>query len=37
MEYGWLLKALQKAGFAIGQHKVRRLLKQWGLAWQPLR
>ena len=30
-------KALQKAGFAIGQHKVRRLLKQWGLAWQPLR
>lgn len=30
-------KALQKAGWAIGQHKVRRLLKKWGLAWQPLR
>jgi transposase InsO family protein len=30
-------KALQKAGYAIGQHKVRRLLKKWGLAWQPLR
>ena len=31
-----MTKALQKAGYAIGQHKVRRLLKQWGLAWQPL-
>jgi len=30
-------KALQKAGYAIGQKKVRRLLKQWGLSWQPLR
>ena len=30
-------KALQKAGYTIGQHKVRRLLKKWGLAWPPLR
>jgi putative transposase len=30
-------KALQKAGWVIGQHKVRRLLKKWGLSWQPLR
>lgn len=30
-------KALQKAGWTIGQHKVRRLLKKWGLAWQPWR
>jgi transposase InsO family protein len=30
-------KALQKAGYAIGPKKVRRLLKEWGLAWQPLR
>lgn len=30
-------KALQKAGYKIGQKKVRRLLKEWGLSWQPLR
>jgi len=30
-------KALCKAGYVIGQHRVRRLLKKWGLAWQPLR
>ena len=29
-------KALQKAGYAIGYKKVRRLLKEWSLAWQPL-
>jgi hypothetical protein len=28
-------KALQKAGFVIGYKKFRRLLKEWGLAWQP--
>lgn len=30
-------KALQKAGWVIGFKKVRRLLRKWGLAWQPLR
>ena len=29
--------ALKKAGVAIGQKKVRRLLKEWGLSWQPRR
>ena len=24
-------------GYTLGQRKVRRLLKKWGLSWQPLR
>jgi hypothetical protein len=30
-------KALQKAGYSLNHKRVRRLLRKWGLGWQPVR
>lgn len=32
-----VIHALKKKGYQIGQRRVRRLLKKWGLSWRPLK